>query len=31
MAALVNPLAQSGGSGATPSRRKFDAQGREIK
>ena len=31
MAALVNPLAQSGGSGATPSRRRFDAQGREIK
>jgi hypothetical protein len=31
MAALVNPLAQSGGSGATPGRRKFDAQGREIK
>lgn len=31
MAALVNPLAPSGGGGTTLGRRKFDAQGREIK
>lgn len=31
LAALGSPLAPSGGGGATPGRRKFDAQGREIK
>jgi hypothetical protein len=31
LAALGSPLAPSGGGGATPGRRRFDAQGREIK